>query len=224
MTEVSFGACKLLTDAHPDQLPVGIELVSITPLTSAGAYSDFMLRNLGDYIATSHCLVIQWDGHVIDASRWMPEFLAYDYVGASWPQFSDGQDVGNGGFSLRSRRLIQACRKNGFQHSHPEDVAIGRRNRAWLESQGMRFAPRALADHFSAERAGDPRNSFGYHGVWHMPRVLGREQFWRIYRDLDERSTVRHDFGALLQELLRGRGGATRALGLISDRLRDTIG
>ncbi len=221
MAEVAFGACLLLTDTRPDPLPQGIDLVLIPPLISADAYSDFILRNLGDYIATIHCLVIQWDGHVIDAGRWMPEFLDYDYVGASWPQFSDGHDVGNGGFSLRSRALLEAIRNRGFKPSHPEDLAIGRHNRDWLEAQGLRFAPRELADTFAAERAGNPATSFGYHGVWQMPGILGRQKFWQIYLSLDERGSIRHDFYSLLRQVARGKGGAKRALHFIRNRIDD---
>jgi hypothetical protein len=217
MAEIDFGAAKLLTDRKPDRLPRGLQAVAVPPMLSARAYSDFVLSELVNHVATSHALLVQWDGHVIDARRWRPEFLAYDYVGASWPQFADGHDVGNGGFSLRSRRLMDACRAPGFRPSHPEDLAIGRDNRAMLEECGLRFAPRALADAFSAERAGNPAVSFGFHGVWLMPRLLGRERFWEIYSALDERTTARHDFRSLLWQVARGRGGMGRALTLIRD-------
>ena len=35
---------------------------------------------------TSHVLVTQWDGFVLDAGAWTDDFLAYDYVGAVWPE------------------------------------------------------------------------------------------------------------------------------------------
>jgi len=213
---IAFGACKLLTDA-PVARP-GIEVVPIAPLRSAAAYSRFMLQDLADHIATPFCLVVQWDGHVLDASRWRPEFLDHDYLGASWPQFTDGHDVGNGGFSLRSRRLLEACRAAQFVQRHPEDVAIGRTNRTWLEGQGLRFAPRALADLFAAERAGDPAASFGYHGAWLMPRVLGPDRFWQLYRTLDETRSVRPDFRAIVADVARGPDGLRRAGRMLLDR------
>lgn len=221
MARIGFGSAKLLTDRAPAQLPEGIEWVPIARLASAQGYSDFILDHLADHVATPHCLLVQWDGHVIDAGRWIPEFLDHDYVGASWPQFSDGHDVGNGGFSLRSRALLEACRATGFRPSHPEDLAIGRHNRNWLEAQGLRFAPRALADTFAAERAGNPSTSFGYHGVWQMPGILGRQKFWQIYLSLDERGSIRHDFYSLLRQVARGKGGAKRALHFIRNRIDD---
>jgi len=219
LAQVDVAAALLLTDSlvrpdHPD-----ITVVPIAPITSSRAYSDFILTQLVDYIKTSHCLVIQWDGHVLDASRWHPEFFDNDYIGASWPQFCDGHDVGNGGFSLRSRRLMRLCRDPAFLVSHPEDVAIARINRDWLEEQGMRFAPRALADRFAAERAGDVTASFGYHGAWLMPQALGIEPFWTLYHELDDRSTIRHDFSSILEQIGQGQGGWARALRLTLDQL-----
>lgn len=219
VAQIEFAACKLFTDADIMPNHSGIEVLSIARLGSAAAYSDFLLTSMVDHVETSHCLVIQWDGHAIDAGRWLPEFLDYDYIGASWPQFDDGHDVGNGGFSLRSRRLLELCRDPGFLASHPEDIAICRVNRDWLECRGMRFAPKALADNFSAERAGDPSRTFGYHGAWNMPRVIGAAEFWRIYRDLDDRSTIRHDIGSIARDVGSGPGGLQRMARIFWDHL-----
>ncbi|QHD70475.1 hypothetical protein GS397_19870 [Sphingobium yanoikuyae] len=219
LMHINVAACKFFTDSllvptHPD-----ITVVPIAPIASSWAYSDFLLMKMVDHIDTSHCLIVQWDGHVLDASRWRPEFLDHDYIGASWPQFADCHDVGNGGFSLRSRRLMELCRDPAFRHHHPEDVAIGRLNRTWLEARGVCIAPRALADLFSAERAGNINETFGYHGAWHMPRAIGTEDFWRLYRDLDDRSTIRHDLANIMKQLWAGRGGLMRAFRLMFDQI-----
>ncbi|AIT82832.1 hypothetical protein JI59_25690 (plasmid) [Novosphingobium pentaromativorans US6-1] len=218
LRQIRFGACRLLTDAEVSPAHPEMEIVAIAPLRSSAAYSDFLLTRLPDYVATTHCLVVQWDGHLIDAGRWQAEFLAYDYIGASWPQFDDGHDVGNGGFSLRSRRLMELCRDPAFVVVHPEDVAIGRTNRAWLEAQGMRFAPRDLADAFAAERSGEPHRTFGFHGVWNMPCAIGLEAFWQIYCQLDERGTLKRDFRSLLRDVANGPRGMSRAARMIADR------
>jgi len=219
LAQIDVGAALLLTDSPVKPDHPGISVVQIAPITSASAYSHFLLTELVDHVATSHCLVTQWDGHVLDAARWQREFLDYDYIGASWPQFADGHDVGNGGFSLRSRRLMLLCRDPAFRCIHPEDVAIGRTNRRWLESQRMRFAPRALADQFAAERAGDVTASFGYHGAWLMPQAIGVEPFWDVYCDLDDRGTIRHDFASIFKHVRKGPGGLKRILRLIWDQM-----
>ena len=220
---VDFADCLLFTDVPVAAIDDRITLIPIHRLTSAEAYSSYVLRHIADHIATSHALIVQWDGHVLDPKRWQPQFLDYDYIGAAWPQFTDGHDVGNGGFSLRSRRLLAACQAPDFCAFHPEDVAIGRHNRAWLERQGIRFAPQALANQFSTERAGNLATSFGYHGVWHMPRALGMDRFWEIYCGLDERSSLRPDFAALVRAVWRGPSGHARALRMIANRVADAI-
>jgi hypothetical protein len=207
----------LLTDVAVRPNNPEIRVVPINRLDSSEAYSAFLLSKLVEQVETSHCLVVQWDGHVIDASRWRPEFLDYDYIGAIWPQFDDGHDVGNGGFSLRSRRLMELCQEPEFCPSHAEDVAIGRVNRRWLERKGMRFAPSSLATLFSTERAGDLAVSFGYHGVFHMPRVIGVDAFWDNYLELDERSTIATDLNLLFREIGSGRQSWRRRLRLLFD-------
>lgn len=221
LDQVAFAECKLLTHVPIQPRHPEIRVVPIERLASSAAYSDFLLSRLADHVETSHCLIAQWDGHVLHAGCWRPEFLNYDYVGASWPQFSDGYDVGNGGFSLRSRRLMEACRSAEFRASHPEDLAIGRTNRPWLEARGMRFAPRALADTFAAERAGDFSRSFGYHGVFNMPGAIGVDAFWEVYRELDELGSVRHDFSSILKQVALVR--PWRGARMLFDRLPDVV-
>jgi hypothetical protein len=218
LSRVAFAGCKLLTDTaigihHPE-----IEVVTIPRLNSSVAYSAFILSRLVDHVKTSHCLVVQWDGHILNPDAWRREFLDYDYIGASWPQFEDGHDVGNGGFSLRSRRLMEFCRNPEFRPCHPEDIAIGRLNRAWLENRGMRFARRNVADAFATERSGDPLTSFGFHGVFNMPRAIGLDPFWQVYRTLDDLTAVHHDFAGMLKEVGRGPSGIQRMVQMIAVR------
>ena len=217
MKNIDFAECLFFSDRKFDNENEKIKNMHIENLSSSISYSNFILNDLVENITTSHCLISQWDGHVLDFRLWLPEFLEYDYIGAGWPQFSDGHDVGNGGFSLRSRRLMKACQAPDFVQHHPEDLAVCRTNRNWLESQGMRFAPRELADRFSAERGGDLQNSFGYHGAFNMPQALGAERFWQIYRELDEKSTIRHDFYHIVKAV--GRHQPRRALRMLFDRL-----
>lgn len=218
-SQVRFAACKLLTHHAPARTLPGLDVIITTKITSADQYSRFILTDLAHHVQTSHCLVVQWDGHVVAADRWKPQFLEYDYVGASWPQFPDGYDIGNGGFSLRSRRLLEACRSSQFVLSHPEDVAIGRHNRRWLESQGLRFAPRDLADAFASERASSLDDAFGFHGVWQMPQLIGPDRFWETYCGLEDRSSVYHDRSAITRQLGGQPHGLRRRLKLEWDRL-----
>ena len=141
----------------------------IAPFASVRAYDHLILHGLLDHLETSHVLIAQYDGFVSDPALWTEDFLGFDYIGAPWPQFAM-HAVGNGGFSLRSRRLLRALRDMGADPgTHPEDIAIARLWRPVLESSfGIRFAPPALARRFSREWGGGPAPSFGFHGVYNL--------------------------------------------------------
>ena len=110
------------------------ETIQIPHLYNKSAYSKWMIKELGNqHITTSHILVIQHDGFVLDASCWTDEYLNYDYIGAPWLE-SDGFNVGNGGFSLRSTRLHEnLAHDDQIQGLQPEDSAICRIYRDYLE-------------------------------------------------------------------------------------------
>lgn len=146
------------------------EVVNIKHLYSKKDYSKFMMKELGKYIQTDFLLVIQWDGYVLDEKAWDDEFLKYDYIGAPWI-YSDGKNVGNGGFSLRSRWLHSVLKDDDFiLPMSLEDDAICRTYREYLEHvHNIKFAPEELAHKFSFE-LNRPRNeTFGFHSFFHQP-------------------------------------------------------
>lgn len=215
---VEFADCLLLTDAAVGEPDPRISVTPIAPIASSADYSDFLLVKLIDYVSSPHCLIVQWDGFVLDADRWAPDFLDYDYIGAPWPQFSHGHDVGNGGFSLRSRRLLEACRDSRFHKSHPEDVAICRVNRELLEREHqIRFADRLTASRFAFERGPPDEPTFGFHGVFNMIPVLGPDRFWEVYRTLDDRRTAFVDYRRIMGQLGGGRSRMKRRIQLTRD-------
>ena len=223
LDQIDVAECLFFTDAEPPGVPPEIRVVPIPPILSALGYSQFLLGEFIDHVRSEHCLIVQWDGFVLDARRWDPAFLAYDYIGAPWPQFGDGRDVGNGGFSLRSKRLLAACRDPHFRFTHPEDVAICRLNRDLLEAEhGIRFAERPIAERFAFERERPAAPTFGFHGIFNMVPVLGPDRFWDIYQSLDDRSSAFADYGLLMRQL--GRGSSARRARLTSDRLKAALG
>lgn len=136
-------------------------------------YSRFMIKELTKHFTTPHVLTIHHDGYVLNWKAWDDEFLKYDYIGATW-NYKDGRNVGNGGFSLRSKKLCDILANNtlGGGHYHPEDHHIGRTYRKSLEDMGVVFAPEEVANRFSIEAYGtsfDGANrysgQFGFHGV-----------------------------------------------------------
>jgi len=96
----TFARVLFLTDAVPADVtvPSGIEGRTVDPLRSRDDYSRLMLKGLVPYVETSHVLVVQWDGYVLNPDAWDPALLDVDYVGAKWFWYRDGHKVGNGGF------------------------------------------------------------------------------------------------------------------------------
>ena len=220
LAQASFAQTLLFTDAERlTGCPPGVTPVH-THIDSVPAYSDFMLRGLLPHVRTSHVLVVQWDGFVLDAQAWRPEFLAFDYIGAPWPRVPGDRGVGNGGFSLRSRKLLQALADPRMVMSHPEDVCICQLNRDRLEQlHGIRFAPRALAEQFAYERARVAQPTFGFHGLFNFDEVLAPAALIALLRDLPPpmfRGLDAHDLAA---QLLR-RGRLDAASLIIDQRIR----
>jgi Protein of unknown function (DUF5672) len=175
---IRFARTLFFTDAVPRDasVPRNIEVVKTLPITSHEAYSRIVLKDLFPHVATSHLLLVQWDGYVAHPEQWQDEFLQTDYIGAPWPD-NDGKlsSVGNGGFSLRSKRLLGALQDNSFSLvTTAEDVTICGIHRPRLEEQfGVRFAPTSLAKQFSFEMAAmealaNGAKTFGFHGVFNL--------------------------------------------------------
>ena len=142
-------------------------------INSKQAYSKFVLQELHKYIHTDFVLIVQWDGWVIDANAWQPQFLNYDYIGAVWPWHPEGLRVGNGGFSLRSKKLLELTNTPKFVYDNRnEDDLICHLNRDYLVSNGIKFAPEELARYFSYERELSNLQTFGFHGDFNMGKYL----------------------------------------------------
>ena len=172
---IRYGRTLMLTDVIPSGLvvPEGIDIVHIAPLASRDSYSQLMLKSLLPHIDTPHALVIQWDGYVVNPQAWDPAFLECDYIGARWYWHEDGLRVGNGGFSLRSHKLLAALQDPRIALVEAEDTTIGRTFRPLLErDHGIRFADEALADRFSFEAAYPIGKPFGFHGLFNFCRTV----------------------------------------------------
>lgn len=163
---------------------------SSIPISSMKDYSRFMIYHLNDHISTDFTLTIQHDGFIINPDSWRDEFLEYDYIGAPWPwrengfvtPFGEHISVGNGGFSLRSKKLLEIPSKvkvpfdvvsmNHFYKmfgavNWNEDGNICVHNRHIFEENGCKFAPVEVAKYFSYESPLDINSGiipFGFHG------------------------------------------------------------
>lgn len=167
LAAMDFADALFISDSASDT--GGARHVAIEPLAGRAAYSHFVIKGLLPHIETEHVLLIQWDGYVVNPQAWTEDFLGYDYIGARWGFRHDEHCVGNGGFSLRSRRLLEALQDPAVDRFEPEDEMIGRHFRPLLESRyGIRFAPAAVADRFSFETTYPQAIPLGFHGLFNM--------------------------------------------------------
>lgn len=139
-------------------------------------YGNNVVFELPKHIDTGHALICHHDGYVVNPQSWTHDFLAYDYVGAPWPVGLPYR-VGNGGFCLRSHKLLQAIMKHEQEfraildaRTHYEDYAIcGGAGRPILEAEGCVWPSVELAAQFAHETpCPETINSrslpFGVHG------------------------------------------------------------
>lgn len=157
-----------LTDKNIE-LP-NCETIIINRIKSRREYSQFVIKELYKYFDTQYCLIIQSDGYVLDAEQWDEKYKDYDYIGASWV-YDEDRSVGNGGFSLRTKKLQKILGEDNFiEVMHPEDQSICIIYKFYLEEKyGIKFAPVILADKFSFELKQPTHPTFGFHGNHHQP-------------------------------------------------------
>jgi hypothetical protein len=189
-----FAEVDLFTDRpdHPAIAKIGNSPHSGVCIWPAGPFKSledsarFSTYELPKHIDTSHALFIHYDSWVVNPSAWTDEFLEYDYVGAPWFWFPD-KNVGNSGFCLRSRRLMDfmVTHADEFPLAMPEDVTLCRSYRPALERHGFRFAPVGLAGRFSFERAAywSHDEIFGFHGLFNWPLVLNEAEISERLKD-----------------------------------------
>lgn len=136
-------------------------------------YSQFVVNTLKDYIDTEYCLIYQPDGAICNPELWDDEFLEYDYMGAPWGFNAPISNwcrykclVGNGGFSLRSKRFLEVSSKIGFCIG-PEDQFLLCKSLGFLISNGIKIPECNFARKFSVEYPLDKDHreefTFGFH-------------------------------------------------------------
>ena len=145
----------------------------------------FMWYGVYPHLRTKLALYIQWDGWVTSPELWQEDFRQFDWIGARWPWHPPGKQVGNGGFSLRSRKLLEILSKEQIKFPYEpvegqtvcyEDQLVCLHYRDQLASEyGIRFADETTASMFSTEHDGNP-STFGFHGIWNWLDRLSVEE------------------------------------------------
>jgi len=164
-----------------------VQFISIDPIGSLQDYNNFCIKELHKHIDSKFCLLFQWDGCIANPHLWSNEFLDYDYIGAPWPldgwlrgyPCRENGIVGNGGFSLRSFKLLQECSDLQIDKKINEDVTISLIYRQYFLSKGFKFPKLDIGKRFAIETAWDDHDkletSFGFHSITHLKTFLRRE-------------------------------------------------
>ena len=190
---------KFLTSGNHDSIDCNIEHVQIKNL-GYDEFRKFCLTELYQYFDTSYMIYCHGDGFATNPNAWTDEFLKYDYLGAPWPKsnlerssyrwdlvkkaYYESQKtyfVGNGGFSFRSKKLMQAVSElyKDEYYGIPEDLVIAIIMRKQLEQEGFKFTNDiGIAGKFSCESPFvdgyilSSDDSFGFHcGGTHPHKV-----------------------------------------------------
>ena len=171
-------------------------------------YSHFVIYCLYQFIETDYVLIVQDDGWALNPANWRNEWFDYDYIGGIthaalcgtdfktnylWVGYPNPAIVQNGGFSLRSRALLEAPSKYDItMKSVPhvmltnEDVQLCCFMRPTLERKGLKFAPYEEALIFAVEHLApgvhddlDLHTVYGHHGKFR--RLVGdTEVLWSM--------------------------------------------
>lgn len=177
MSTIDFYEIKLFGTVDPE-IP-GLNFTKIDEMSIQG-YSKFCIFDLVKFVDSEYCLIFQDDGFVVNPELWEDEFYNYDWIGSPWPLYmgwpKEGYQVGNGGFSLRSKKLLQWTSTLTDWAGQNEDAFIVSGKKEELENQGLKIAPVEVATRFSVEnemtREHGLHNVFGFHAKNKMDLAL----------------------------------------------------
>lgn len=165
----NYGSFKMFLSREADIEGADVSILDPWYMGYVG-YSRFCIKELHNHIDQDYVLLYHSDSFIVNPGLWDTEFLKYDYIGAPWPLYmgwpKEGNQVGNGGFSLRSKKLHNFIKD--FRHtSENEDTFIVGSHFEDLMENGFKIAPLDVASKFSLENPMDDNHNldtvFGFH-------------------------------------------------------------
>lgn len=178
-----------------------IEFKYIPPLLNKRAYSTFIVEEFHKYIQTEFCIIYQHDGSIINPNLWNQDYLNYDFIGSPWPitgskgwkhNLIDGHGkccrVGNGGFSLRSKKFLKVSSKLKNRYGIFEDIFLTCINRSFMRKEKIKIPHHEIAKNFSIEHAIDSNHNlnscFGFHAPRNIKNNIIKSYTRKIIQDL----------------------------------------
>lgn len=179
LRHADFGEVLIFSDQFDDLHIPGARHLRIENWPSKIDWCRFLWHGLPGAVKTPQSLLIQWDSWIIDPSMWRDEFLRFDYIGAPW--WHPTLNVGNSGFSLRSKRLMDHLVEHKTRYpvvTDGEDALLSRAYRPQLEREGFVWADCDSALDFAFEwvRASRDSKHFGFHSLMNWPFVLDADR------------------------------------------------
>jgi len=175
---INFAEIVLLTAVYPSFQPKNVRVILINPL-NYDQYNELAFKYLHRWVKSDYIMNFQDDGFALNPDKWSDDFLKYDYLGAPWPIGCgwswEGREVGNGGFSLRTRKLYKECEPLQIHPGVHEDGAICLQYRDHLMSKGIKFGTWQDGYRFSIDLPFNSEHSiencFGFHGKDYMKKA-----------------------------------------------------
>lgn len=157
---------------------INSKTVDMKPITCLDDYDTFAVKELYKYVDTEFCLISQWDGFILNYNKILREFFNYDYVGAPF-YLTSGDELGNGGFSLRSKKFLDTTAKmfKDYEVDEQED-AFYQKHIKKIKKAGLKFAPFHVKDAFSIEQQ-HYSGQFGFHGYMTKGLPPAARQFYK---------------------------------------------
>lgn len=177
LTKVVFGDIVVFTDKPEVFAGLPVRLLPCIDFPNKKEAGRFYYSEAMAAVTTDFALMLEWDAGIYDETKWKAEFFDYDYIGAPWVvRHGETHDVGNGGFTLISRKLGHALCDHRRDIPVYTDMDVCRFARTKLEPLGFKWPQADLASRFAWELG--PRNPehFGYHGAFNWPTLLPRDE------------------------------------------------
>jgi hypothetical protein len=188
LRQARFGEVLVYTDdATRFNIP-GASFITVPDWNNKRDAGRFYYSEAACNLRTPYGLFMEWDAGIFNPGKWTEEFLAYDYIGAPW-NTREATKVGNGGFTIMSERFAKyLCTDHARKHSPVyTDMDVCRTQYPAFTQAGFTYAPFDVAHDFSWELV-KPKspNTFGYHGIFNWPEMLGRVETVRRARMMIE--------------------------------------